>query len=59
MVLFKVFSTCKTIFKVDMKSIDITLISLLQYLDTFSSTRSSLGRGLFAIKLQAGGLQLH
>ena len=39
MVVFKVFSTYKTIFKVGIVTnigwIDITLISLLQYLDTF------------------------
>ena len=40
MVVFKVFSTCKTIFKVGIKSqiLDITMMSLLQYLDTFLST---------------------
>ena len=41
MVVFKVFSTSKSIFKVkltNIASIDITLMSLLQYLDTFLST---------------------
>ena len=40
MVIFKVFSTCKTIFKVGIKSqiLDITTMSLLQYLDTILTT---------------------
>ena len=40
MVIFKVFSTCKTIFKVGIKSqiLDITMMSLLQYLDTILTT---------------------
>ena len=40
MVVFKVFSTCKTIFKVGIKSqiLDITMMSLLQYLDTILTT---------------------
>ena len=40
MVVFKVFSTCKTIFKVGIKSqiLDINIMSPLQYLDTFLTT---------------------